>query len=386
MTQQQPFLTFGAPEIGEEEIAEVTAVLRSGWVSTGPRARQFEKDFSAYLGGGVESISVNSATAGLHLAMEAIGVGPGDEVIVPTYTFTASAEVVRYLGAHPVFIDCDPATLNITAEAISRAITPRTKAVMPVHISGLACDMDAILAVARKHGLRVIEDAAHALPTTHNGRLIGTFASDATVFSFYANKTMTTGEGGMVVTADAAIAKRCRVMRLHGIDRDAFDRYTSTLPAWYYEIVAPGFKYNMPDIAAALGIHQLRRLDGFHVKRQAMAERFFDALAGLPLILPAKPRPGDKHAWHLFIVRLTDQARVGRDEFIKQMSARGIGTGVHFIPLHRHPYWRDTYKLSPQQFPHADAAFAGTVSLPLYTRMTAADEARVFDAVHAILG
>jgi dTDP-4-amino-4,6-dideoxygalactose transaminase len=386
MTQQQPFLTFGAPEIGEEEIAEVTAVLRSGWVSTGPRARQFEKDFSAYLGGGVESISVNSATAGLHLAMEACGVGPGDEVIVPTYTFTASAEVVRYLGAHPVFIDCDPATLNITPEAIARAVTPRTKAVMPVHISGLACDMDGILAVARKHGLRVIEDAAHALPTTHNGRLIGTFASDATVFSFYANKTMTTGEGGMVVTADPVIAKRCRVMRLHGIDRDAFDRYTSNLPAWYYEVIAPGFKYNMPDIAAALGIHQLKRLDGFHAKRQAMADRFFDALAGLPLILPARPKPGDKHAWHLFIVRLTEHARVGRDEFIKQMSARGIGTGVHFIPLHRHPYWRDTYKLSPQQFPHADAAFAGTVSLPLYTRMTAADEARVFDAVRAILG
>ena len=379
------FLPFAKPEIGEEEIAEVANVLRSGWVSTGPKARQFEADFSAYLGGGVESISVNSATAGLHLAMEAVGVGPGDEVIVPTYTFTASAEVVRYLGANPVFVDCDPHTLNITAEAVERAITPRTKAVMPVHIAGLACDMTGIMDVAKRRNLRVVEDAAHALPTTHRGKLIGTFDSDATVFSFYADKTMTTGEGGMVVTANPEVAKRCKVMRLHGIDRDAFDRYTGTLPAWYYEVIAPGFKYNMPDIAAALGIHQLKRLDGFLAKREQMAARFLKSLSSLPLIMPATPASGDKHAWHLFIVRLKDGTNVDRDRFIQLMSDRGIGTGVHFIPLHRHPYWRDTYKLKRENFPNADKAFEGAVSLPLYTRMDEADEQRLFDTVRSIL-
>lgn len=380
-----PFLPFSKPEIGQEEIDDVVDALKSGWISSGPKVRKFEADFSAYLGGGVESISVNSATAGLHLALEAFGVGPGDEVIVPTYTFTASAEVVRYLGAHPVFVDCDPVTLNITPAAIEKAVTAKTKAVMPVHIAGLSCDMTGILDVARRHKLRVVEDAAHAFPTTHRGKLIGTLASDATVFSFYANKTMTTGEGGMVVTADPAIAKRCKVMRLHGIDRDAFDRYTGTLPAWYYEVIAPGFKYNMSDMAAAVGIHQLKRLDGFQKSREAMAARFDRALAGLPLILPAGPPSGDKHAWHLYIVRLTNAAKVGRDAFIKQMADLGIGTGVHFIPLHRHPYWRDAYRLDPGNYPHAERAFRGIVSLPLYTRMTPADEARVFDTVRKIL-
>lgn len=379
------FLPFSKPEIGDEEIAEVIDALKSGWISSGPKVRKFESDFSAYLGGGVESISVNSATAGLHLALEAMEIGPGDEVIVPTYTFTASAEVVRYLGAHPVFVDCDPVTLNITAEAVERAVTPKTKAVMPVHIAGLSCDMTAILEVAKRRKLRVVEDAAHAFPTTHRGKLIGTLASDATVFSFYANKTMTTGEGGMVVTADPAIAKRCRVMRLHGIDRDAFDRYTGTLPAWYYEVIAPGFKYNMSDLAAAVGIHQLKRLKGFQVSREAMAARFSRALDGLPLTLPAGPPTGDQHAWHLYIVRLSDAAKVGRDVFIERMAALGIGTGVHFIPLHRQPYWRDTYRLAAESFPNAERAFRGIVSLPLYTRMTPADEARVFDAVRSIL-
>ncbi len=380
-----PFLPFAKPEIGEEEIAEVIDALRSGWISTGPKTRTFEANFSAYLGGGVESIAVNSATAGLHLALEAVGVGPGDEVIVPTYTFTASAEVVRYLGAHPVFVDCDPETLNITPDAIERAVTAKTKAVMPVHIAGLACDLTGIIEVAKRHRLKIVEDAAHALPTTHGGKLIGTFPTDAVVYSFYANKTMTTGEGGMVVTADPAIAKRCRVMRLHGIDRDAFDRYTGTLPAWYYEVIAPGFKYNMNDLAAAVGIHQLKRLDGFQKTRAAMADRFLKALAPLPLKMPALPAAGDQHAWHLFIVRLDSKAKVGRDRFIALMAEHGIGTGVHFIPMHRQPYWRDTYGLKPESFPNADRAFAGIVSLPLYTRMTPDDEARVFDAVRTIL-
>jgi dTDP-4-amino-4,6-dideoxygalactose transaminase len=278
------FLPFALPEIGEEEINEVIDSLRSGWVTTGPKAKRLEQDFTSFLGlEGLESIAVNSATSGLHLALEALDVGPGDEVIVPTYTFTATAEIVRYLGATPIMVDVDPKTFNMTSKSFEDAITPKTKAVVPVHFAGLACDMDAIIAIAKKNNIKVVEDAAHALPTVYKGNLIGTLGSDVTVFSFYANKTMTTGEGGMVVTANPDIAKRCKVMRLHGISRDAFDRYTSTKPSWFYEIIAPGFKYNMPDIAASIGIHQLKKLPGFQIKRQQMAEYYNDALKDLPI-------------------------------------------------------------------------------------------------------
>ena len=253
----QPFLPFALPDIGDEEIAAVTEALRSGWVTTGPKTRQFELAFTEYLGGGVESLAVNSATAGLHLALEALGIGPGDEVITTTLTFTATAEVVRYLGADPVLIDVDPITLNIDVSKIRAAITPRTKAIVPVHYAGLACQMNEVLAIAREYGLKVVEDAAHALPATLNGTLVGQLQSDITVFSFYANKTMTTGEGGMVVTRSAALAQRMKIMRLHGMNRDAFDRFTSKTPAWYYEVVAPGFKYNLTDIASAIGVEQL---------------------------------------------------------------------------------------------------------------------------------
>ena len=242
------FLPFALPEIGEEEIAEVVSSLRSGWVTTGPKAKQFEQDFSEWLGGGVESISVNSATAGLHLALEALGIGPGDEVITTTHTFTATAEVIRYLGADPVFVDVRPDTLCIDPDLIEGAITNKTKAIIPVHFAGLSADMPAILGIAKRHGLKVVEDAAHALPTTCGGRLVGSLESDVAVFSFYANKTITTGEGGMLVTRDPEIAKRAKVMRLHGINRDAFDRFTAKVPSWYYEVVAPGFKYNLTDI------------------------------------------------------------------------------------------------------------------------------------------
>ncbi|TCP10732.1 dTDP-4-amino-4,6-dideoxygalactose transaminase [Crenobacter luteus] len=380
------FLPFALPDIGEEEIAEVVDALRSGWVTTGPKTRQFEADFAAFLGDGVEAIAVNSATAGLHLALEAVGIGPGDEVIVPTYTFTATAEVVRYLGAHPVCVDVDAATFNISPAAIRAAITPKTRAIMPVHFAGLACEMDEIVAIAREHGLKIIEDAAHALPTTYQGKLVGTLDSDVTVFSFYANKTMTTGEGGMVVSKNRDLIARCKVMRLHGISRDAFDRYVSKTPAWYYEVVAPGFKYNMPDIAAAIGIHQLKKIGAFREKREAMAARYDRELSGLPLILPARPTlASDTHAWHLYPVRLKPEAGVGRDDFIAQMAERGIGCSVHFIPLHRHPVWRDGYGLKNADFPVADAAFEAEVTLPLYTKMSDADQTRVIAAVRGIL-
>ena len=384
---EQKFLPFALPDIGDDEINEVVDALRSGWVTTGPKTKQFEADFAAFIGDGVEAIAVNSATAGLHLALEAVGVGEGDEVIVPSYTFTATAEVVRYLGAHPVIVDVDPVTFNIRPEAIRAAITPKTRAIMPVHFAGLACDMDAILAIAREHNLKVVEDAAHAMPTCYKGKLIGTLDSDVTVFSFYANKTMTTGEGGMVVSKNKDILARCKVMRLHGISRDAFDRYTSKTPAWYYEVIAPGYKYNMPDTAAALGIHQLKKITAFHAKREAMAARFDRELADLPLILPARPADaGSTHAWHLYPVRLKPEAGISRDDFIVRMAELGIGCSVHFIPLHRQPVWRDGYQLAREDFPVADAAFEAEVTLPLYTRMTDDDQTRVIAAVRQLLG
>ncbi|MDQ1813150.1 DegT/DnrJ/EryC1/StrS family aminotransferase [Massilia sp. CCM 9210] len=380
-----PFLPFALPDIGDEEIAAVVECLRSGWVTTGPRTRQFEHDFAAYLGDGVEAISVNSATAGLHLALEALGIGPGDEVIVPTLTFTATAEVVHYLGAHPVLVDVDPDTLNLDLAAVEAAIGPRTRAIIPVHYAGLACDMDAVLALAATYQLNVVEDAAHAFPTRYKGRLVGTLASDATVFSFYANKTMTTGEGGMVVTRDASLAKRVRLMRIHGISQDAFDRYTSRTPAWFYDVVAAGFKYNLTDLASAMGIEQLRKIDRFLLRRQELARAYAIGLQGLPLRLPCAPGPGSSHAWHLYVVRLEAGARLGRDELIARLSERGIGTSVHFIPLHRHPFWRDSCRLSPEQFPVAEASFACMLSLPLYTRMSDADQQRIIDTLRELL-
>jgi dTDP-4-amino-4,6-dideoxygalactose transaminase len=390
----QPFMPFALPEIGEEEIAEVVDTLRSGWVTTGGKAKRFEADFVAFLQGGADqapdqpplhAIAVNSATAGLHLALEALGIGPGDEVITTTHTFTATAEVVRYLGADVKLVDIDPATLNINPALIEAAITPRTKAIMPVHFAGLAAPMQAVLAIAKKHGLKVVEDAAHALPTTHAGQLVGTLASDATVFSFYANKTITTGEGGMLVTRDAAVAARAKVMRLHGINRDAFDRFSATVPSWYYEVTAPGFKYNLTDIAASLGIHQLKRLPAFQAHREQLAAQYNTALAGLPLLLPPAAPAGDVHAWHLYVVRLLPSAGVARDRFIERLYAAGIGCSVHYIPLHLHPYWRDRYSLTPQMFEHSQQAYEAMVSLPLYTRMTAADVQRVVQAVKQAL-
>ena len=381
-----PFLPFALPEIGDEEIAEVIDTLKSGWVTTGPKARRFEQDFAAFLDEpGIEAIAVNSATAGLHLALEALGIGPGDEVITTTHTFTATAEVVRYLGADVRLVDIDPATLNIDPAAIEAAITPRTKAIIPVHFAGLAVDMDAVLAIARRHGLKVVEDAAHALPTTHGGRLVGTLGSDITVFSFYANKTITTGEGGMAVTRDPALAARMKVMRLHGINRDAFDRFTAKVPSWYYEIVAPGFKYNLTDIAAAMGIHQLKRAQGFQQKRAQLAALYDELLADLPLILPPRPAAGEVHSWHLYVLRLTDDAPIGRDALIEALYAAGIGCSVHYIPLHLHPYWRERYDLQAADYPHSQHAYERMLSVPLYTRMTEDDVRRVAAALRQAL-
>ncbi len=383
----EAFLPFALPDIDENEINEVVDTMRSGWLTTGPKTRQFEKEFAEFFGDpSLQAIAINSATSGLHLALEAVGIKQGDEVITTTYTFTASGAVIRYLGAHPVLVDVDPVTLNIDPAKVEAAITPRTKAIIPVHIGGLACDMEAILDIAKRHNLKVVEDAAHALPTTYQGKLIGTLESDVTVYSFYATKTLATGEGGMLVTRDPKIAARCKVMRLHGFDRDAFDRYTSTRPAWHYDVIAPGFKYNMTDIAASMGMHQLRKVSRFHQRRQALADRYTEALASLPITPPAHAAEGEKHAWHLYMIRLTKDAPVDRDTFIQKMADKKIGMSVHFIPLHLHPYWRDTYCLTPEQFPVAQTAFEAIASLPLYTKMTDDDQERVIRAVQEILG
>ncbi|WP_343603774.1 DegT/DnrJ/EryC1/StrS aminotransferase family protein [Roseateles sp.] len=385
--QKLPFLPFALPELGDEEIAEVVDTLRSGWITTGPKARRFEQAFAEFLNEPqIECIAVNSATAGLHLALEALGIGPGDEVITTTHTFTATAEVVRYMGADVKLVDIDPKTMNIALDQIEAAITPRTKAIIPVHYAGLAVDMLTLLDIARRHGLKVVEDAAHALPTTLEKELIGTMGSNATVFSFYANKTMTTGEGGILVTRDAELAKRARVMRLHGINRDAFDRFTAKVPSWYYEIVAPGFKYNLTDIAAAMGLHQLKRLPAFQRRREQIAARYFEALADLPLILPPQAPEGDVHSWHLYVLRLTEDAPIGRDEFIERLFEQGIGCSVHYVPLHQHPYWKERYGLTPEMFPESQKAYERTVTIPLYTAMTDDQVERVIAAVRRALG
>ena len=379
------FIPFAKPAIGEDEIAEVVDSLKKGWLTTGPKAARFEAEFADYLGGSVETVALNSATAGLHLALEALGIGEGDEVITTPYTFTATAEVVRYLGADPIFVDIEPDTLNIDVAKIEAAITPKTKAIIPVHFAGLPCRMYEILSIARRHDLRVVEDAAHALPASYKSSLIGTLGSDATVFSFYANKTITTGEGGMLVTRSKEVAERCRAMRLHGINRDVFARYSSDQPSWFYEVIAPGYKYNMTDIAASLGIHQLKKADDFQRRRQRLANNYLEKLADLPLLMPAKAPQGWQHSWHLFVARVTDRAPLDRNALIEKLVSRGIGCSVHFIPLHIQPYWRDHYQFQQDDFPQAYRAYQGAVSLPLYPEMNDKDQRRVIDAIHALL-
>lgn len=387
MTENPSFLPYALPDIGEAEIAEVVDSLKSGWITTGPKAKRLEHDFADFFDDStLQAIAVSSATAGLHLALEAVGIGPGDEVITTTLTFTASAEVARYLGADIRLVDIDPVTLNMDTQHLESMIGPHTKAIITVHYGGLSCAMNEIIDIARRHNLKIIEDAAHALPSRYEGHLIGTLDTDATVFSFYANKTMTTGEGGMVVTRNQDMAARMRIMRLHGISRDAFDRFNSKTPSWYYEVVAPGFKYNLPDIAAAIGIHQLARLPTFWKRRQELAERYFDALHDLPYTLPARAPDSGQHSWHLFVVRVDEAAGVNRDQVISHLSEHGIGTSVHYLPLHRQPYWRDRYHLEPSQFPHADAAYQAMLSIPLYTAMSDQDQARVIEALRSAIG
>ncbi len=377
------YLPFHVPEIDDEDIDAVVNVMRSGWLTTGAKARQFEQEFAAKVGARY-AVALNSCTAALHLALEAIGLQEGDEVLVPTMTFAATAEVVTYFKAKPVLIDCLPTTLNMDPELIERAITPRTKAVIPVHFAGQPCEMGSILEIARRHDLRVIEDAAHAFPASYKGKAIGSIG-DYTCFSFYATKNITTGEGGMVTTDDPDQADRIRRMSLHGLSRDAWKRYTNQ-GSWYYDIVAPGFKYNLTDMAAALGLTQLHKAERFWKTRERYAALYAKGFRDLPEITPLMIHDDVQHAWHLYVIQLDlDRLRISRQAFIEGLQQKQIGCSVHFIPLHLHPYYRETGHYSRADFPVASQAFDRMVSLPLYSKMSEEDVHRTIQVVRELI-
>jgi perosamine synthetase len=379
----KPFIPFHLPDIGEEEIQSVVETLRSGWLTTGSKTKQFEAEF-AHRVGAQHAVAFNSCTAALHLALEAIGVTEGDEVIVPTMTFAATAEVVHYFKARPVLVDCQSDTLNIDVDQIEKAISPRTKAIIPVHYAGQPCEMDRILEMAQSRNIKVIEDAAHALPAKYRGKMVGTLG-DITCFSFYATKTMTTGEGGMATTENSEWAERMRILSLHGISRDAVNRYTPE-GSWYYEICYPGYKYNLTDIAAALGIPQLHKCDRFGTIRQRYATLYNEGFKEIPEITVPYVAEDVEHAWHLYVIQLDlERLRIGRNEMIDLLKKQGIGTSVHFIPLHLHPYYSNNTTYAQKNFPVANQAFKRIISLPIYPRMTDAEVQRVIEVVTRLI-
>ncbi len=376
------FVPFHVPQIDEDEIRSVVETLKSGWLTTGAKTRQFEEEFARYLGVR-HAIGVNSCTAALHLALDAVGLEQGDEVIVPTMTFTATAEVVLYFKAKPVLVDCLPDTLNIDPDQLERAITSKTKAIVPVHFGGHPCDMAAIIDIARRHNLYVIEDAAHALPAKYHEQVVGTIG-DITCFSFYATKTITTGEGGMATTNNPEWAARMRMMSLHGISHDAWKRYAKE-GSWFYEVLRPGFKYNLTDIAAAIGVEQLKKCDIFGAARKKIAAAYHQGFGELPEIQPPVCSPDVQHAWHLYVIQLQlSRLKIDRDQFIEALKQNGIGSSVHFIPLHLHPFYRDQFGYVPDDFPNASQTYQRIISLPIYPGMADRDICRVIEVVREV--
>jgi dTDP-4-amino-4,6-dideoxygalactose transaminase/lipopolysaccharide/colanic/teichoic acid biosynthesis glycosyltransferase len=376
------FLPFHIPLIEEDDIRAVTEVMKSRWLTTGPRCVQFEQDFAQFIGAR-HAVAVNSCTAALHLALQAIGLGEGDEVLLPTLTFAATGEAVVYCGARPVLVDSEPDTFNLDPVQVEKAITPRTRAIVPVHFAGHPCDMERILRIARDHHLIVIEDAAHALSARYRGKMIGTLG-DMTCFSFYATKNITTAEGGMVTTERDDWTEHMLRMRLHGISTDAWKRYSAE-GSWRYEILAPGFKYNLTDLQAALGISQLAKCQSMWARRSALAQRYTDALSSLDAFELPSQRTDVQHAWHLYTIRVCPgELSIHRNQVIEELKARGIGTSVHFIPLHLHPYYRNTWGYRPGDFRVAEDFADRCISLPLYPAMSDEDQTRVIDALTQI--
>jgi dTDP-4-amino-4,6-dideoxygalactose transaminase len=376
------FLSFSPPSITEEEIDSVIDTLRSDWITTGPKTRQFEQEFQAFVGADA-ALALNSCTAGLHIALATLDIGPGDEVITTPMTFAASVNVIEHVGATPVLVDVSPDTLCIDPARVADAITPRTKAILPVHYTGHPSEMRPLLDLARAHNLYIVEDAAHSLPATYEGQKIGSIG-DFTAFSFYATKNLTTAEGGML-TGRADLMDRARMLSLHGMSRDAFKRYSAE-GSWFYEIVEPGFKYNMTDIQAALGLIQLKRLESMQARRREIVKRYIAAFADIDAIQTPIERDNVQHAWHLYVLRLhLEQLTINRARFIEELKERNIGTSVHFIPVHLHPYYRDKYGWQPDDFPVALREYQRLISIPLYPRLTDSDVEDVVAAVRDVV-
>jgi len=384
MSTRQEFLPYALPLIEEDDIAEVVDTLKSGWLAKGPKTTEFEKQFANYVGAKY-AVALNSCTAALHLSLVAAGIGEGDEVITTPMTFAASANVVLHTGAKPVFVDIDPVTMNLDFTKIEEKITPRTKAIIPVHIAGHPCQMDEIMAIARAHNLFVLEDAAHAVYTQYKGNLIGSMGN-ATAFSFYATKNLVTGEGGMVTTNDEELYNKIRVMSTHGMSRNAWNRYAEA-GSWAYDIIAPGYKYNMCDIMAALGLTQLGKLERMQGLRQEIADHYNAEFGKLPELEVPVELDYARHAWHLYIIKLNlDKLSIDRGKFIEELKAENIGTSVHFIPLHLQPYYRETFGYKPGDFPVAEGVFERIISLPLYPKMSRQDADDVVGAVKRVIG
>jgi dTDP-4-amino-4,6-dideoxygalactose transaminase len=388
-------IPFYRPNIEQAEIDEVVATLRSGWLTTGPKTRQFEEEFARYLGQ-KHAVAVNSCTAALHLALEAIGLHAGETVLVPTMTFAATAEVVRYFNATPVLVDCRPEDFNLDCadaeDKVESALArgERVRAILPVHYGGQVGNMAGVVDLASRYGLQIIEDAAHCCPAfyresdTAPWKSVGA-ESAVSCYSFYANKTITTGEGGMACTHDATLAERMRIMALHGISKDAWKRFTAE-GNWYYEIVAPGFKYNLTDVASSIGVHQLRKADRLHHQRTQWAERYTARLSDIEELVLPQALPDRVHSWHLYVIRLRlERLALDRAAFIEALKLRGIGTSVHWMPLHMHPYYREQYGYRPEDLPVACALYPELVSLPLFPDLTEADVDYVCESVRDVI-
>lgn len=381
--KRDQFLVFGSPLIREEEIAEVVDTLRSGWLGTGPKVASFEEKFREYTGA-KHAMAVNSCTAGLHVSMLVAGLKPGDEVITTPMTFCATVNSIIHTGATPVMVDCNRDTQLIDPQRIEDAITPRTKAIVPVHLCGRPCDMDAIMDIAARHKLLVIEDAAHAIETVYKGRKIGTIGH-LTAFSFYVTKNVVTGEGGMVTTNNPEFAEKFKIYALHGMSRDAWKRFSKE-GYKHYQVMFPGFKYNMMDLQAAIGIHQLARVEENLKKRNELWRTYNRAFADLPIGLPAPDEPNTVHGRHLYTLMI-DRERCGvdRDQFIHRLHEQNIGSGVHYLGVHLHPYYRDRFGFHPEDFPNATWISERTVSIPLSAKLTDDDVGDVVEAVRGSL-